>query len=44
MDIYNFTKPQLGSKLVNELKGVQRVPALLLPYPMESLKTVNIQK
>ena len=31
MDIYDFTKPQLESKLVNELKGVQRVPALLLP-------------
>lgn len=37
-------KPKLQQQLEDILKGVQRVPALLLLNPIQSLSTLNLQR
>ncbi len=42
-DVSGTTKKALATSLKNNLKGVQRVPSLLLTNPTESLESLNIE-
>lgn len=40
---FGFTKKDTKQKLVEALKGVQRVPSLLIHTPTQSIETLNLQ-